>query len=196
MVDRSLSAKLSWANPVVKARRVEAIATANKRRKKPVQDWHTIFYASIKKVKACWLWTGSIDKNGYGLTTYRGKLTKAHRAAYTEFKGSPGELFVLHTCDTPACVRPKHLFLGTQKDNVQDMLSKGRGYVQTEAHRLFQKTKVGERNSHAKLTEEDVLTIRARYAAGEKMIRMEEEYKVSYACIQFICHKRSWKHLK
>jgi hypothetical protein len=72
----------------------------------------------------CLIWIGSLNENGYGRY---GSREVAHRVAYTEAKGpiAPG-LLVCHTCDTPACIEPDHLFLGTNSDNTADCLSKGR----------------------------------------------------------------------
>lgn len=78
----------------------------------------------------CWPWVGPwVGGKGfpYGHMRIKGKMFKAHRLMYEYFYGvSPGELKVLHRCDNPKCVRPSHLFLGTQKDNVRDCIAKGR----------------------------------------------------------------------
>ena len=71
----------------------------------------------------CWLWNGAVDKRGYG----RLGRTLAHRISYEIAYGRPGRgLYVCHTCDVPGCVRPDHLFLGTQSDNIRDAATKGR----------------------------------------------------------------------
>lgn len=74
----------------------------------------------------CIEWGGSCDGGGYGVVKHEGKKWKAHRLAYTLAFGDPGELNVLHRCDNPPCVNPAHLFVGTQADNAQDMVRKGR----------------------------------------------------------------------
>lgn len=79
----------------------------------------------------CWLWIGAIEKWGYGKITIHenGKRfqEKVHRTSYRIFKGTiPHGLFVLHKCDVRCCVNPDHLFLGTLRDNSQDMIRKGR----------------------------------------------------------------------
>ena len=76
--------------------------------------------------RLCWEWQGRIDRYGYGQVRVRGKTGKAHREAYRAFHGDPGKLLVLHTCDNRKCCNPKHLFLGTHKDNMADMVKKGR----------------------------------------------------------------------
>lgn len=75
----------------------------------------------------CWNWRGAVDKDGYGIFTYAGKTYRAARFAI-EFDGrelGPGQ-FACHHCDNPQCVRPDHLFVGTNADNMQDMVRKGR----------------------------------------------------------------------
>ncbi len=75
----------------------------------------------------CWLWTAYVDRDGYGNITINRKPTPAHRASWELFKGTiPKGLLVCHKCDTPACVNPDHLFLGTHKDNIRDSFAKGR----------------------------------------------------------------------
>lgn len=76
----------------------------------------------------CWLWLKCVNtSNGYGRVCWRGKASYAHRASYERHFGEiPPGINVLHKCDTPACIRPDHLFLGTQQDNVDDMVAKGR----------------------------------------------------------------------
>ena len=76
----------------------------------------------------CWIWTLTKPNNsGYGMSKYRGQSTGAHRIAWEESYGPiPEGLRILHICDTQLCVNPKHLRLGTAKDNSQDMVAKGR----------------------------------------------------------------------
>lgn len=84
----------------------------------------------IDTVTGCWLWTGSVDKDGYG--RMRGSVNgvvwseRAPRASYMEYKGPIEDgLMVLHKCNTPACINPEHLYLGTHKENGQDMVNAG-----------------------------------------------------------------------
>jgi len=76
----------------------------------------------------CWLWTGTLIGNGYGYIRYDGKSEYVHRLAATAFLNFDPEssLYVLHTCDEPACFNPSHLFFGTAKDNMRDAAAKGR----------------------------------------------------------------------
>lgn len=83
-------------------------------------------------ITGCWLWTGQIDRGGYGrIRTGPANDVKAegaHRYMYRLYKGDiPDGMDVCHQCDVRCCVNPNHLFIGTRKDNIQDMWSKGRG---------------------------------------------------------------------
>lgn len=113
----------------------------------------------------------------------RYKLLRAHRAAYELFVGPiPVGMWVLHRCDNPPCVNPHHLFLGTNTDNVHDMIAKGRN-------------RTGESHTNAKLTESDVNEIRRIYERGdmERGARpLARKYGVSSTAISNIVQGRVW----
>lgn len=78
----------------------------------------------------CWLWLGSIKKNGYGNMAFGGSFTQAHRVSYMAFKGEiPSGFVICHSCDNPSCVNPDHLWHGTYSDNMKDASKKGRNKV-------------------------------------------------------------------
>lgn len=80
-----------------------------------------------KQETGCWLWNAARRASGYGVFSYNGKPVTASRVSYILYNGQdPGQLHVLHKCDNRLCVNPDHLFLGTNKDNVEDRKSKGR----------------------------------------------------------------------
>jgi hypothetical protein len=85
------------------------------------------FFKKVNKTDSCWLWTGALSSRGYGSFRVDGKTISTHRLSYSWFKGEvPEGIFVCHTCDIPACVNPDHLWLGTNSDNMQDMIAKDR----------------------------------------------------------------------
>ena len=91
------------------------------------------FFMKIKKTKSCWIWKSKKTPKGYGTfdtKPYGGGTVYAHRYSYKHHFGNfDKNLFVCHKCDNPSCVNPKHLFLGTCKDNVIDCFKKGRGNI-------------------------------------------------------------------
>ena len=133
----------------------------------------------------CHLWLGSYSDRGYGVFRYQRRTGNAHRAAWRLANQCevPGGMFVCHKCDTPACVNPDHLFLGTPTENNMDCLRKGRAKNQ----RL-----PGERNTQAKLTEATVREIRARVGTLKELA---EIYGISASQIQKIRARTKWKHV-
>jgi hypothetical protein len=85
------------------------------------------FNSFIKKGQRCWNWKGGINSTGRGIFWLKGKTPKAHRISWIIYIGPiPKNKLVLHKCDNGRCIRPSHLFLGSFKDNTQDMIKKGR----------------------------------------------------------------------
>ena len=146
------------------------------------------FWDHVHKSDGCWIWTSACNRRGYGVTAIRRKYMGAHKKAWILTNGPvPAGLYVCHHCDNPPCVRPDHLFLGTNMDNVHDMIDKGR-------------VRNGEKHPQAKLTELDVMTIRAEYkpAHGDGMSlarKLAEKYGVTAIHIWGIAHRKTWKHI-
>jgi len=139
-----------------------------------------------KKGRGCWEWTGYKNDKGYGIINLRGQRVMAHRMAYELAGGSiPAGLFVLHHCDNPGCVRPKHLFTGTLADNNADMDAKGR------SRRGLNMPGTG--NHRAKLTEADIRAIRASDESGPVLA---QRYGVANAHIWAIRRRVFWKHIE
>lgn len=143
------------------------------------------FWEKVDKSGDCWLWTASLTRGGYGQFPLRkGIIRRAHRIAWQLANGDvPEGMWVLHRCDNPRCVRPDHLFLGTPQDNSADMAAKGRG------SKLRGSAKPG-----AKLTEADVVIIRAERARGVTGTELGRRYGVHRSTIYHICQRDHWRN--
>lgn len=104
---------------------------------RPKSDTKTRFLSYISNIttSGCWEWKKSSLRGKYGRFFFDGKVYSAHRAAYIIFVNKiSGHLLVCHKCDNRRCANPEHLFIGTQSDNLKDMVSKGRHYEQKKTH--------------------------------------------------------------
>lgn len=140
---------------------------------------------------ACHPWTASINGAGYGQISTGGRAGRpdgAHRVAWMLANGPiPDGMLVLHRCDNKLCVNADHLFIGTQKENLDDMDSKGRRVV-ARNH--------GEASGVARVSNGDVLEIRRAYDAGEAtQVQLAERYRVGQSTISSIVLRRTWKHI-
>lgn len=151
-------------------------------------EWIAILSARIESHierdpnSGCWLWSAGVDKNGYGKTAIDGWHMRAHRASFLIANGFlPPHLEVCHSCDTPACINPSHLWLGTNAQNQGDAAIKGR--------------RKGSKNKNARIVESDTIEIRARCDAGENPKIVCKDYGISWSQIYRIWRKEFWQHV-
>lgn len=142
----------------------------------------------------CWIFTGATNEKGYGVVGRGGRGSgnaKAHRVTYEHFKGEiPKGLFVCHRCDVPSCCNPDHLFVGTNKDNMADCFSKGRGSKPpTNGHIR------GSIHKGAKLTEFDVIEMRVLRKLGSTETELANRYGISAATAHRIVSGERWTHV-
>lgn len=140
------------------------------------------FWSKVEKTETCWLWLGAKTRSGRGLTQGEGGGSEtAPRTAWRMVRGAiPSGLKVLHRCDVPGCVRPEHLYLGTQGDNMRDMARRERGHTR-------------------KLTAEQVRVIKSEHrrngVGGPGTTTLARRFGVSPRTIWLILAGKTWKHL-
>lgn len=188
------------------------------------QDPIARFWKKVYKTETCWLWTAGKDKDGYGKFWLDEDTIRAHRVSWEMHNGPiPEEMDVLHSCDNPPCVRPSHLFLGDNADNMADRDRKGRNSkgdshwsrtnpeliargdrngARTHPERLArgprlhpEKCARGERIGRAVLTEEVVRQIRAARANGETQRSIANRLGIGLSAVKHVDAGRVWKHV-
>ncbi len=150
---------------------------------RPKENFEDKFWDKVEKTRSCWLWAASKFKQGYGQIKRDGKNLYAHRASYElHFGEIPEGKLVCHHCDVKLCVNPLHLFLGTWKDNVQDMIKKGRR-ADTR----------GDLNGMSKLSGAEILKVVSKVSSG-KMSQNEASavYGLSQGTISAILCGKKW----
>lgn len=169
------------------------------------------FFARLDMpVDGCWEWQGTKCSDGYGNLYVKiggkRKVVGTHRAAWAlEMGDIPDGFQVLHRCDNPACCRISHLFLGTARDNMRDMVSKRRHSSQTKPERVPrgdshfsrhspEKLARGSRHGSARLNEVDVREILLRLDC-ETVRSIADSYGVSQRLVRMIRENRIWKHV-
>ena len=176
-------------------------------------DVVTRFWVKVNKTDGCWLWTACTTQRGYGRLQVNGHALLAHRIAYAlAYSTPPDGMLVCHHCDTPSCVRPDHLFLGTALDNRTDCIQKGRNPTgdqhwarvkpehlargaQSGARTQPERRPRGEQHGYARLTAIQIREIRTRFFNGEPAHRIALDYPVTYQNIIMIIHRKTWKHI-
>ena len=131
----------------------------------------------------CWLWTGKPIAGGYGIFRVGPDTKMAHRHSWEMHNGPiPSGLLACHKCDTPPCVNPSHLFLGTDADNSADKIAKGRD-----------RPLLGEENGRAKLSAVAAEAIRAEYSIGlTSQQKLADRYGVTQKSISNVVRMRNW----
>ena len=154
------------------------------------------FWSRVDKSGECWLWTGWVNRGGYGSCS-RGT---AHRVAWELANGPiPDRLMVLHHCDIRRCVRPDHLFLGTAGDNYWDARSKDRASTgdrngsRTHPERLPHGADHWSRRRGGKITLAMAETIRRRVFAGEVQRALAREYGIHETTLSNVITGKSWR---
>ena len=139
------------------------------------------FWSKVFKTDSCWIWVaGKRGKTGYGAFRHKDKIKDAHRFSYELFNGeiNNSKLFVCHKCDNRGCVNPEHLYLGTAKDNVRDMILAGNMFDINSIDRPK-----GDRHWNSILTEDQIVMMRDEYKqyklSGLKIKDLYDKYKIS-----------------
>lgn len=137
----------------------------------------------------CWIWPGARLNSGYGCINVKGRTITTHRVAWELSNGQPvpDGLQVLHRCDVKLCCNPAHLFLGTQSENLHDMVAKGR-YGQRRIPN-------GTRHHNAKLSESNVRAIRKALKDGATQTRLARAFGVDRRVIYDIATGKGWAHV-
>ena len=157
-------------------------------RRPPRLTTEEMFWVRVEKTATCWLWHGVIRPDGYGnFSPTPRKIIMAHRFSYTLTHGPiPPNMVIMHTCDTPACVNPSHLRIGTLAENTRDTWVKGRAKPGR-----FPK---GSAHWRAKFTEDEILRIRHLHDTGQATLaELTKQYNVWKSTMFCIVHRRTWK---
>lgn len=163
-----------------------------RRRGEPVDRVFIMARCFIDPSTQCWEWQRARKPFGYGILYENGKLIIAHRKAYELWVGLiPEGMCVLHKCDVPQCCNPKHLFLGTYKDNRIDCVRKRRHGHVTRPETIPR----GENHGRSKLTNETVVEIRRLHSTGVNQREIGRRLSVGYKNINKIVNGVRWRHI-
>ena len=139
---------------------------------------------NVKNEEECWKWLGSFSSTGYGQIVVNGKNSRTHRVSWVLHYGDiPKRLHVLHKCDNRWCVNPRHLYLGTNLDNIKDKISRGRHSK-------------GTMRPMAKLTDEKVRQMRTKFLGGKHTyFEVAKDFNMSLGQTWMIINQKAWKHV-
>ncbi len=148
----------------------------------------------------CWLWNHACSPSGYAvISTPEKPYCRGSRLVWKLWHGDdPGAMCVCHSCDNRRCLNPDHLFLGTNKDNMQDAVRKGRiaSGIRQGTYTKPECRKKGELNGQSKLTEIQVLEIRQRRSNGELLRVLAKDYGVAMTQISQVANRKKWAHVQ
>jgi hypothetical protein len=180
----------------------------NEEKYKKIIQRAEVFWSLVDKSKpdGCWLWKGIIGHFGYGYFSIYPKMIGAHRMSWTLAHDrvlTPKE-YVCHHCDNPPCVNPSHLFVGDQKANITDMISKGRNsrgashsaILKATFNKLKEQDLIGFRrkvSGRVKLSEDDVRLIRSLVDVPQK--ELAARFNVHPNTIWKVRHRNRWDHI-
>jgi hypothetical protein len=168
------------------------------------------FFERFNESSSCWNWTGGKNDKGYGRLGNK----YAHRISWEIHNGKkiPEGMFVCHHCDNPSCVNPSHLFIGTQKDNMRDMINKNRQVIKDnkgvnnpmygKSHSKETRKKqsdskkgkyTGSSHPRASINESTVTEIRKMRDAGFTAKSISEQLQVSFHVVRNVIYRKSWR---
>lgn len=138
------------------------------------------FWEKVEKTTSCWNWIANKNRKGYGRIWVDGRNEFAQRVAFTMLYGQFNKkMRILHCCDNPSCVNPKHLYIGTDADNGRDKAIRGRAAM-------------GEKNGNSKLKPKDIIAIRR---SADSYANLARTFGIDRTQVWNIKTKRQWKHL-
>lgn len=160
------------------------------------------FWAKVDKtdLDGCWTWTAARDRDGYGHFKVDGRMWRAPRWIFNQTNSTPlaDDEMVRHACDNPPCVRPDHLVRGDVLANMADQVARDRNAKGDRhgARTKPERVRRGVNNAAARLTDDQVIEIRQRYADGDTQVALATAYAVSQPLISQIVRRKVWTHLK
>ena len=171
-------------NPVrVKASERQRAYTRKVPTRRSVEERFWKYVDKLTTPNGCWPWTGSKDSHGYGHFWLNDRLVLAQKVAWELVNGPmPKGKQGLHTCDNPPCARPDHVFPGTRKDNMQDMIRKGRKAL-------------GEKTNRTPFSTSFVLQLRKEYEEGARQKDLVKKYNLLSGTLNRLLRGARWAHV-